>query len=106
MSKLLWLLGGTTLALAVIAILNAPDALPADGVERVAANIGAWGLKQRASGVGGSLAGKVKEFAGNVTGNQDASDEGLFDQATGKARNAAGQAAEALSSTIHDLNKA
>ncbi len=107
MSKVLWLLGGTALALAVFAILHEPDfaTAPTDGVDRAAGKVGAWGLKQRAGGAGGQLLGKVKEFAGNVTGNPDTAAEGTLDQATGAVRNAAGQAAQALGETIHDLNK-
>ena len=108
MSKLVWLLGGTALALAVFAILNGPDfaPAPADGVDRAAGKVGAWGTKQRATGAGGQLLGKVEEVAGNVTGSQGTSDQGVLDQATGAVRNAAGQAAQALGETIHDLNKA
>ena len=105
MSKLLWLIGGTTLALAVFAILNAPELAPADGTERTAGKIAGWGIKQRAAGAGGQLLGKVKEFAGNVTGSPDVSDHGVLDQASGSVQNAVGQTAEALGKTIHDLNK-
>ncbi len=105
MNKILWLLGGTTLAVAVFAILNAPDLAPASGVDRAAGEIGSWGLKQRAGGTGGKILGKVEEFAGNVTGDQKTTNEGVFDQATGAVRDAAGQTAEALGKTIHDLGK-
>ena len=59
MTKILWLLGGTALALAVFAILNGPDTVfaPADGVDRAAGNVGAWGTKQRATGAGGQILG-------------------------------------------------
>lgn len=106
MNKLLWLLGGTTLALAVFTILNASEPMPADGVDRAAGKIGGWGTKQRVAGAGGQLFGKAKEALGDFAGSPDVSDEGVLDQAAGKVRNAAGQAAEALGSTIHDLNKA
>lgn len=106
MNKLLWLLGGTALAVAVFAILNEPDLLSADGVDRFAAKVGTWGTKQRAAGAGGNILGKVEQFAGNLTGNRDASDQGTLDQASGAARNAVGQVAEAAGKTISDLNKA
>ncbi len=105
MSKILWLIGGTTLALAVYAILNAEELAPADGVERTAGKVAGWGTKQRVTGTGGQLAGKVKEFAGNVTGNEDTASEGVLDQAAGAVKDAAGQAAQGLGQTIHDLNK-
>lgn len=106
MNKLLWLLGGTALALAVYTILNDQQAVPADGVDRAAADVGGWGLKQRATGTGAGVLGNVKEFAGKVTGNDDLRSEGVFDQAAGAVKDAAGKAAEALGGTIHDLNKA
>ena len=105
MNKLLWLVGGTTLALAVFAILHAPEWEPADGVDRAAGNIGGWGTKQRLAGAGGQLAGKVKEAVGNLTGDADTSDAGVVDQAAGTVRNAVGQTAQAVGQTIHDLNK-
>lgn len=106
MSKILWLLGGTALALAVYTVLNAPEPVPADGVDRAAAKVGGWGIKQRVTGAGGSIMGKVEELAGNLTGNQDTANQGAFDQAAGAVKNATGQAAEAIGKTIHDLNKA
>ena len=106
MTKLLWLIGGTGLALAVFAILNSPDFVPAgDGVERAAGKLLGWGSKQRATGTGGKLIGKVEALVGDVSGNPDTQDKGTFDQATGALKDAAGQAAEALGNTLHDLNK-
>ena len=105
MNKILWLIGGTTLAIAVFAILNSEELAPADGVDRTAGKVAGWGVKQRATGTGGQLLGKVKEFAGNVTGDQQTADEGVLDQAAGAVKNAAGQTAQALGQTIHDLNR-
>lgn len=105
MTKLLWLLGGTALALAAFAILNGEDATPLTATDRAAGKVGGWGAKQRVAGAGGDLFGKAKQTVGDLTGNDSLSSEGAFDQAAGKVRNAAGQAAEALGSTIHDLNK-
>lgn len=105
MSKFLWLVGGTALALAVYAILNDQNQLAGDGVDRAAADVGGWGLKQRVTGTGGGVLGNVKEFTGKVTGDEQLRGEGVFDQATGAVKDAAGKAAEALGSTIHDLNK-
>lgn len=107
MSKLLWLIGGTTLALAVFTILNGPELASSspDGVDRATGKVGAWGLKQRAAGTGGKLFGKAEELAGKATGDEETQSSGAFDQAAGAVRNAAGHAAEALSSTVHDLNK-
>ena len=40
-----------------------------------------WGTKQRASGVGGQMAGRLKEDVGRITGNDDLAGEGIADQA-------------------------
>ncbi len=105
MNKLLWLIGGTTLALAVFAILHAEESSPVDGVDRTAGKVAGWGTKQRVTGSGGQLLGKVKEFAGNVTGDHQTATEGVLDQVAGNVKNAAGQAAQAVGETLHDLNK-
>ena len=104
MNKILWLVGGTALALAVFTILNAPETA-SGGVENTAGNLLGWGTKQRAAGAGGGLLGRVKQAAGDLAGNDDLSDEGSLDRATGAVRDAAGQTAQALGKTIHDVNK-
>lgn len=105
MSKILWLVGGTALALAVFAILNAPELAPVNDVDRAAGKLGEWGTKQRVGGAAGQLFGKAKQAVGDLAGSDNVSNEGVFDQAAGAVRNAAGQAAQALGSTVHDLNK-
>ena len=107
MSKFLWILGASTLAFAVYVVMNEPSGqgAPADGIDEAANNLGAWGAKQRVYGAGGQLKGKVEQGAANLTGNPDTADQGAFDEAAGVVKNAAGQAAQAVGSTIHNLNK-
>lgn len=108
MNKVLWLLGGATLATAVyLLIMNESVGLtaPADGVEGAAARLGAWGAKQRVTGAGGQVFGRVEQGAANLTGNPDLGDQGAFDEAAGVVKNAAGKVAQAAGSTLHNLNK-
>ncbi|WP_116090699.1 CsbD family protein [Sphingomonas crusticola] len=55
------------------------------------------------SGEGRDLTGKVKETAGDFTGNSSLQSEGLTDQLTGKAQKAYGAASEALSGGVGPL---
>ncbi len=107
MSKFLWLLGGATLAVAVYVVMNQQLGLtaPADGVDEAGNDVGAWGTKQRASGAGGQLKGKLEQFGANLTGDPDLGDKGVIDEATGAVKDAAGKVAQAVGSTIHDLNR-
>ncbi len=105
MSKLLWLIGGTALVLAVYTVLNSGEDSVADTADLTAGRIGGWGLKQRATGTGAGVLGTVKKAAGDLTGDESLSGEGVLDQAAGKVLGVAGKAAQAVSSTIHDLNK-
>ncbi len=107
MSKFLWILGGATLAVAAYVVMNQQLGLaaPADGLDEAGNNLGAWGTKQRAFGTGGQLKGKVEQFGANLTGDSDLGDKGVFDEATGAVKDAAGKVAQAVGSTIHDLNK-
>ena len=107
MSKLAWVVGGTTLGVAAYVLLNGSSgqAVPADGVDEAAGKVGAWGTKQRAFGTGGELKGKVEGGVGNLTGNEDLANQGAFDEAKGAVKDAAGKAAHAVEQTIHELNK-
>jgi uncharacterized protein YjbJ (UPF0337 family) len=49
--------------------------------------------------------GKLKEGAGRVTGGDQLAGEGVVDQAVGTVKDTAGQAAQALGETIHELNR-
>ena len=106
MSKFLWILGATTLGVAVYVVMSQQfeQAAPIDGVDTAAGNIAAWGAKQRLFGAGGQLKGKVEQGVAGFTGDQDTADKGVFDETTGAVKDAAGKAAQALGSTIHNLN--
>jgi uncharacterized protein YjbJ (UPF0337 family) len=51
--------------------------------------------EQHAKGAADKVAGKIKEFAGRVTGNKKLETEGKVDQVKGAVRNAAGDAKDA-----------
>ncbi len=107
MSKFLWILGGATLAVAAYVVMNQQLGLtaPADGVDDAGNEVGAWGTKQRAFGTGGQLKGKLEQFGSKLTGDSELGGEGVLDEATGAVKDAAGKAAQAIGSTIHELNK-
>ena len=108
MKALPWIIAGVSLGLLVYVVANAPStqyAGASDDVEDAANKTSAWGTKQRVTGTGGNLVGKLKEGAGSLTGDDQLQGEGLVDQAAGAVKDAAGQAAHAVSDTLHDLNK-
>ncbi len=109
MKKLSWILAGGALAAAVYLLVNgitAPqNATGSDNVEDAAHKAFGWGSKQRATGLGTNIVGKVKEGFGRATGDQDLADEGVGDQAIGTVKDAAGQLAHAAAETLHDLNR-
>ncbi len=108
MKALPWIVAGVSLGVAVVVLVNPPSSWNRDGgnaADDAAAKAGAWGTKQRVTGTGGNLVGKVKEGVGRATGNEDLAGEGLVDQAVGVVKDTAGQAAHAVSDTISELNK-
>lgn len=107
MSKFLWILGGATLAVAAYVVMNQQLGItaPADGVDEAGNNLGAWGAKQRGYGVGGQLKGKLEQFGANVTGDAELGNKGVLDEAAGAIKNGAGKVAQAVGSTIHDINR-
>lgn len=108
MKTLPWVVAGVSLGVAVYVLINPPstwNARPANAADDAAAQTGAWGTKQRITGTGGNLLGKVKEGVGRATGDDDLAGEGLVDQAVGAVKDTAGQAAHAVSDTIDQLNK-
>ena len=107
MNKFLWLIGGTTLAIAAYVVMNQQLGIttPANGVDDAGNQAGIWGTKQRGFGLSGQLKGKIEQGAGQLTGNSDLQNQGAFDEAKGAVKNAAGQVAQAVGGAIHDLNK-
>ena len=107
--KLPWILAGVGIGLAIYVISNQPAPSYATGadpdVDNAADKANAWGAKQRVTGTGGSVVGKVKEGFGNVTGDDSTKAEGLVDQAVGTVKDAAGKAAGAVGETLHDANR-
>ncbi len=107
MKALPWIIAGVAFGAAAYYIANTPDASYGDpDVEDAAAQSGVWGSKQRIKGTGGSVLGKAKEGFGKATGNEDLQAEGVGDQVVGTVKDTVGKAANAVSSTLHDLNRA
>ncbi len=108
MKALTWILAAAGISVVVYLIVNAPSTQYASGdpdVESAANKTSAWGSRQRVTGTGGSLLGKAKQGLGNITGNDQLAGEGVVDETVGTVKDAAGQAAHAVSDTLHDLNR-
>ena len=107
MKALPWIIAGVAFGAAAYYIANTPQPGYADpDVEDAAAQSGVWGSKQRIKGTGGSVLGKAKEGFGKATGNEDLQTEGVGDQVVGTVKDTVGKAANAVSRTLHDLNRA
>jgi uncharacterized protein YjbJ (UPF0337 family) len=103
-----WLIAGVGVAVAAYLVLNQPGpqyATGNDDVEDAADRTSLWGSKQRVSGAGGRLGGKLKEGFGRVTGNDQLAGEGIADQVAGTVKDAAGKVAQAAGETLHELNR-
>lgn len=108
MKALTWMMAGVGVGVLAYIVLNQPGPEYASGdddVEYAADRAALWGSKQRVYGAGRGVTGKVKEGIGRITGNDQLAGEGLADQATGAVRDIAGQAAQAVGQTVHDLNR-
>ena len=108
MKALPWIIAGVGVGIVAYAILNQPEyqyGIGTDEVEGAALKTAGWGARQRVTGTGTGLVGKLKEGAGRLTGNDNLSAEGIGDQVVGSVKDAAGTAAHAVAETIHDLNK-
>jgi uncharacterized protein YjbJ (UPF0337 family) len=108
MKALTWVIAGVGASIAAYIVLNQPGpryATGNDDVEYAAGRTTLWGSKQRISGVGGGLAGKLKESIGRATWNEQLAGDGVTDQIAGAVKETAGKAAQAAGQTIHDLNR-
>ncbi len=108
MKALPWIIAGVGLGLAVYFVSNQPGpqyATGNDDVEDAASKTSLWGSKQRLTGQGGGLVGKLKQGVGQATGNDKLAGEGVVDQVVGTVKDTAGQAAHAVAKTVHDLNR-
>ena len=113
MNKSIYLLAGAAAGAAAIYLyFNAPvsprrtgldDA--SDAIGNAAARATTWGAGQRVSGSGTQVLGKVKQSIGEATGNDQLANEGVFDQAKGVVKDAAGQAAHAAVDAVRELNR-
>jgi uncharacterized protein YjbJ (UPF0337 family) len=103
-----WIVAGIGIGFAAFYLLNTlpPQyATGRDELEDAAHKAARWGSKQRVTGAGRNLAGRVKEGFGRVTGDDDLAGEGVADQLAGGVKDAAGNVAQAVSGTIHELNR-
>jgi uncharacterized protein YjbJ (UPF0337 family) len=108
MKALTWVIAGVGAGIAAYIVLNQPGpryATGDDDVEYAAGRAALWGSKQRISGIGGGLAGKLKEGIGRATGNEQLAGDGVTDQFAGAVKETAGKAAQVAGQTIHDLNR-
>jgi uncharacterized protein YjbJ (UPF0337 family) len=108
MKNLPWILAAVGLGVAAYIVINTPGpeyATGNDSIEDAARKTSVWGSKNRVTGTGTRLGGKLKEGIGNLTGNPDLANEGLADQVAGSLKDAAGSVAQAAGQTLHDLNR-
>jgi uncharacterized protein YjbJ (UPF0337 family) len=108
MKSLPWILAAVGLGVAAYVVINTPGpeyATGNDDIENAARKTSAWGSKNRITGTGTNLGGKLKEGLGNLTGNDDLANEGVVDQVAGKIKDAAGSVAHAAGQTIHEFNR-
>jgi uncharacterized protein YjbJ (UPF0337 family) len=107
-SSLAFLVTGAATGIAAYLVLSRRPpqyATGYDSVEDAAETAASWGAKQRLTGSGTSVLGKVKEGIGRLAGDPQLTDEGTGDQAVGAVKDAAGKVAGAVGQTIHDLNR-
>jgi uncharacterized protein YjbJ (UPF0337 family) len=108
MKTLGWIAAAAGFVAAAYVLVNLPapeHATGSDDVEGAARKTAAWGSKNRITGKGGNLLGKVKEGIGQATSNQDLADEGTADRVTGTIKDTVGEVAQAAGQTLHDLNR-
>ncbi len=103
MGKLLWILGAASLGVAAYVILSDQGAFAgaADGQD-FGSQAGMWGTKQRVKGTGGVLGGKLEKGLGDLADDPAVKGKGVLDQAVGHVKDAAGQAAHAVSDAVSD----
>jgi uncharacterized protein YjbJ (UPF0337 family) len=108
MKALTWVMAGVGAGIAAYIILNQPGPRYAAGdedVEYAANRTTLWGSKQRLSGTGSGIAGRIKEGVGRMTGDDQLAGEGMADQVAGAVKDTAGKAAHAVGETVHELNR-
>ena len=102
--KLSWIIAGVSAGLLYYVIKNQPTSAYSTGynddVDDAASSIGNWGTKQRVSGTGSELGGKVQEGFGKLTGDKETEGKGVVNQAVGSVKNVAGKAANAVEDAV------
>ncbi len=103
MSKFMWILGATCLGVA--GYLFFTDSLGTQGgsgdeLDEFGERVGNWGTKNRVTGTGGQLGGKLKQGVGKLTGDEKLQGEGALDEGVGTVKDAAGKAAHAVKDAI------
>jgi uncharacterized protein YjbJ (UPF0337 family) len=108
MKTLAWFAAGIGIGLVIYLIANAPGpqyATGSDSLEDAARSAADWGTRQRVTGAGADVLGRMKEGLGNLAGNPDLADEGAGDQVAGNIKEGVGKFAQATGQTLHDLNR-
>jgi uncharacterized protein YjbJ (UPF0337 family) len=103
-----WFAAGIGIGLVIYLIANAPEpqyATGSDTLEDAARSAVDWGAKQRITGAGADVLGRVKEGVGNLAGSPDLANEGAADQVSGDIKEGVGKLAQAAGQTLHDLNR-
>ncbi len=101
MNKLLLVLGGAALGIAAYVLYN--DSLSASTADGLSGKADRWGTRNRVTGTGGILGGKLEQGLGRLTNDPQTQGQGIADETVGRVKDAAGQAAHAVSDTIDDL---
>jgi uncharacterized protein YjbJ (UPF0337 family) len=108
MKTVAWFAAGIGIGLVIYLIANAPEsqyATSSDTLEDAARSAADWGTKQRVTGAGADVLGRVKEGLGNLAGDPDLANEGTGDRVAGDIKEGAGKFAQAAGQTLHDLNR-
>jgi uncharacterized protein YjbJ (UPF0337 family) len=107
MKALPWILAGIGVGfvLAYVTLSEPQTETGWDSAENAADRAWRWGSKARLSGAGRNAAGRFKEGVGRVLGDNDLADEGVADQFVGTVKSEAGELAQAVGETIHNLNR-
>lgn len=101
MNKFLLVLGGAALGIAGYVVYN--NSLSASTADGLSGKTDLWGAKNRVKGTGGILGGKLEQGLGQLTNDPAVEGKGVLDETVGRVKDAAGQAAHAVSDTIDDM---
>lgn len=108
MKTVAWFAAGIGIGFVIYLIANAPGpqyATGSDTLENAARSAAGWGTRQRVTGAGADVLGRVKEGLGNLAGDADLANEGTGDRVAGQIKEGVGEFAQAAGQTLHDLNR-